>query len=82
MTQWLRDPHHRVHGAIGLLVLSLIGWPLTALTIAKDEPFVVLSLSWLAITFTAIDIIATTDVRREQDDDGDSSSDAAGDDRR
>jgi hypothetical protein len=32
-----------------LLVGSLIGWPLTALTVAKDEPQFILALSWLAI---------------------------------
>lgn len=36
---------------------------------AKDEPDFVLSLSWLAITLTALDIIETTDVRVNQEED-------------
>lgn len=62
------SPRTRVRAAGALLVLSLIGWPLSALTIAQDEPPVVLGLSWLAITLTALDILSTQDVRRTQDD--------------
>jgi hypothetical protein len=36
-------------------------------TFAMTEPPVVLSLSWLAILLTCLDIAATTDVRAEQD---------------
>lgn len=63
------SPKARVRLAWFLLVASLIGWPLTALTIAKSEPKVVLGLSWFAITLTALDIVLTADVRKEQDDD-------------
>lgn len=63
---WLKNPKTRVRAATLLLVLSLIGWPLTALTVAKDEPQFVLGLSWLAITLTAADIVATADVRDKQ----------------
>lgn len=62
------SPAARRKLAVGLLVASIIGWPLTALTIAKDEPPVVLGLSWFAITITALDVLLTTDVRAEQDD--------------
>lgn len=41
--------------AAGLLVASLVGWPLTALTFARDEPQFILGLSWLAIVLTALD---------------------------
>lgn len=51
-----------------MLIISLIGWPLSALTIASGEPQFVLGLSWFAITLTAWDVINTSDVRREQDD--------------
>jgi len=51
-----------------MVIVSLIGWPLSALTFAKDEPQFILGLSWLAITLTAADIWATTDVRAEQED--------------
>lgn len=53
-----------------LLVGSLIGWPVTALTAFKDEPQGVLGLSWLAITLTALDLVSTTDVRKQAEDDG------------
>lgn len=39
------------------------------MTIAREEPPVVLGLSWLAITLTALDILSTQDVRKTQDDD-------------
>lgn len=51
-----------------LLIGSIIGWPLTQLTIARDEPPFVLGLSWLAIVITAVDVLSTTDVRNEQED--------------
>jgi len=63
------NPKWRRAAALVLVVVTLIGWPLSALTWAKDEPQFVLGLSWLAITLTALDIAATTDVRAEQDDD-------------
>lgn len=61
------DPRIRVRAAWVLLVASLLGWPLSALTFAQGEPPVVLGLSWLAITLTALDIVSTQDVRKQQD---------------
>jgi hypothetical protein len=49
-------------------IATLILWPVSMFTFAKDEPPAILSLSWLALTLTAADIWATTDVRAEQDD--------------
>jgi uncharacterized membrane protein YfcA len=69
MLDLLREPANRVRLAMVLLVGSVIGWPLSALTFARDEPQFILGLSWLAITLTAVDILCTTDVRREQDED-------------
>jgi uncharacterized membrane protein YfcA len=46
-----------------LLIGSLIGWPASALTLASGEPQFILGLSWLALTLTALDVLATTDVR-------------------
>jgi hypothetical protein len=51
-----------------LLAGTLIGWPVTQLTIAKDEPPFVLALSWLAIGLTAADILVTAYVKRDTDD--------------
>jgi hypothetical protein len=62
-------PATRRHLAASLLVVSIIGWPVSALTWAQAEPQFILGLSWLAITLTAADIWATTDVRTEQEDD-------------
>jgi hypothetical protein len=64
------SPVGRVRFAWVLLVTSLAGWPLSMLTVAKDEPPFVLSLSWLAIALTAVDVLFTSDVRRHVDDDG------------
>lgn len=46
---------------------SLVGWPISLLL--TDEPPFILSLSWLALTLTAYDILTTTDVRKQQDGD-------------
>lgn len=65
------SPRARVRFAWVLLVSSLIGWPISAFTIAKSEPKVVLGLSWLAITLTAVDVLFTSDVRAEQEESDD-----------
>jgi uncharacterized membrane protein YfcA len=59
---------HRVEVALAwfLLVGSLVGWPLSALTWARDEPQFILGLSWLAITLTAMDLLKTSRVHRDQ----------------
>jgi hypothetical protein len=44
------------------VVVSIIGWPLSALTWAANEPQFVLALSWLALTITALDVLSTSDV--------------------
>ena len=49
-----------------LLIGSLVGWPLSALTWAKDEPQFILGLSWLAITLTALDFLKSARVHRDQ----------------
>jgi uncharacterized membrane protein YfcA len=64
---WLKEPRHRIRMAWVLFLGSLCGWPLSALTVARDEPQFVLGLSWLAITLTSLDILCTTDVRKGQE---------------
>lgn len=49
-----------------LLVGSLIGWPVSMFTVAKDEPPFVLSLSWLAITLAAAELLTSSQVHRDQ----------------
>jgi len=50
-----------------MLIVSLIGWPVSVVWLAPDEPIFILSLSWLAITITAWDIVSTADVRVKQE---------------
>lgn len=49
-----------------LLIGSVIGWPVSALTVAKGEPPFVLGLSWLAIILTSADLLSTSQVHEEQ----------------
>jgi hypothetical protein len=49
-----------------LVVGGCIGWPLSALTVARDEPPFVLGLSWLAIILTALDLLTSSQVHEEQ----------------
>lgn len=67
MIRKLKAMPGRVRNAWLLLVLSCIGWPVTSLTLAKDEPQFVLGLSWFAIILTSIDIILTSKVREDND---------------
>lgn len=53
--------------AWALLGLSLVGWPVSALTFAREEPPVVLGLSWFAITLTALDLLKTSRVHKDAD---------------
>ena len=57
--------------AWAMLVACTIAWPLTSLTVFREEPQAVLALSWIAIILQAVLLIATTDVRREQDEEED-----------
>lgn len=57
-----------------LLVASLIGWPLCQFWLAKDEPPVVLALSWLAIALTALSIVVTAYVKQDQEHNGEGGS--------
>lgn len=72
MLGWLKNPHNRVKAALCMLFGSLICMALNvALYLFKiigqaELILVTLILSWLAITLTAVDIVATTDVRTKQ----------------
>lgn len=48
-----------------LLIGSLIGWPVSALTWARHEPQFVLGLSWLAISLTALDFLKNARAHRD-----------------
>lgn len=68
MRWWRRRPG-RVKFAALLLLISLIGWPVSSVTFAKNEPPTVLGLSWLAISITALDVLFTSQVHEKQDND-------------
>lgn len=53
--------------AYALLIGSLVGWPISALTVAKAEPQFILGLSWLAIALTALDFLKNSRIHRDQD---------------
>lgn len=70
MNEIIQDPKRRVKAAWIIFWLSCIGWPVSAFTFASSEPKAILGLSWGAMIITALNIVATCDVRKEQDDDG------------
>jgi len=64
-TRKLFNPRNRIYFARILLSVAVIGWPITAMTLFKDEPQGILGLSWLAIILTSVDILFTTTVEDE-----------------
>jgi hypothetical protein len=48
-----------------LLLVSLTGWPISALTWARSEPQFVLGLSWLALILTSWGNIISSQVNSE-----------------
>lgn len=52
--------------AWALIIACVVGWPLSQLTVAKDEPAFVLGLSWLAILLTAVDYLKNSRAHKEQ----------------
>jgi hypothetical protein len=67
VADWWVHSSGRVRFAVVLLASTVVGWPLSALTFARTEPPVVLALSWIAISLTAIDILLTATVSQKQD---------------
>lgn len=56
----------RVVVAWVLLVGSVTGWPATVSTLAKDEPPLVLALSWLAIIAACVVLLTCSQVHQQQ----------------
>lgn len=56
----------RVRAAYVLLAVCVIGWPLSALTVARDEPQVILGLSWAAVIIEACTLLTSSQVHEEQ----------------
>lgn len=48
-----------------LLIGSLAGWPISALTVARHEPQVVLAISWIALGFSAAGVLVTAQAQRK-----------------
>lgn len=48
-----------------LLSMSAIGWPCSLIWWAAEEPPFVLSLSWLALILTAMDMLFTAQVKEK-----------------
>ena len=69
LRQWWGNPRipvssvNKLRVAWIVLAVTLVLWPASLLVI--DEPAVILSLSWLALTITALDIIVSSDVSAE-----------------
>lgn len=49
-----------------LLIGSTIGWPVSAVTVARDEPAFILGLSWLAIIVSSAELLTASQVHEEQ----------------
>lgn len=85
MREWVRQAGPRARSRIGridwlrvrtvaawiLLVGSVAGWPIAALTFAADEPPVVLGLSFMAIIVESASLLTASMVHQEQKDGGD-----------
>lgn len=67
LTDWTLTPGARRHAAALMFVASVVAWPVTALTVFSTEPQGILGLSWLSIILQAVTILATTDVREQQE---------------
>jgi hypothetical protein len=52
------------------LVCSILGWPVSALTVARDEPPFVLGLSWFAIIQGSFIFLVQAYVKKNQDEAG------------
>lgn len=66
MTAFKQTPT-RVKVAWVGLCLSLVAWPVSQLTFAKNEPFLTLALSWLAICLVCVDILINTKQSAKED---------------
>jgi len=56
----------RISMAWALLGISAVGWPLTALTLAKHEPQFILGLSWMAIIIEALNVVLNAQIQEKQ----------------
>jgi len=61
---FIRNPKFRFYGAVVLFVLSILAGIHSVLFIAHDSyERILIGISWAAVTITAVDIMATTDIK-------------------
>jgi hypothetical protein len=61
---FIKNPKVRFYGAIVLLVISILAGIHSVLFIADSSyERILIGISWGAITLTALDIVATTDIK-------------------
>lgn len=56
----------RTVAAWALLLASVIGWPVTAMTVFRHEPQGVLGLSWGSIILQAAELLTSSQVHESQ----------------
>lgn len=56
----IMSPNGQVYISTFIIISSVIGWPVTAMTIAKDEPFIILSISWLALIYAGYSALVSS----------------------
>jgi hypothetical protein len=59
----------RTIGAWVLLIGATIGWPVSALTFARQEPQFILGLSWLAVVLESASLLTSSQVHEGQKED-------------
>ena len=65
--KFLKNPSNRFYGAVVLFFISLIAG-LHSIIFVAHTPYekILIGISWGAISLTCLDIVATTDVRKEK----------------
>jgi hypothetical protein len=66
------SPRDRLRISWIVVVLTILGWLTTSALFIADHGFVLFeqvinAISWWALTYTALDLLATSDVRAEQE---------------
>lgn len=64
----IKNPKVRFRSAVVIFFACLVLWPVSQFTFASHEPPTILGLSWGAMILTALDIMASTDIRKELED--------------
>lgn len=63
----IKNPEYRFRAAVAMFFISLIAGTYCTIALCHTGfERVLMAISWGAITITAVDLMATTDVRKEQ----------------